>query len=90
MADDVLVDNGAEADFTVSADDAAGALVQRVKLAYSADGSATHIPADADGLKVNLGADNDVTVAGVATEATLADVLVDTGNILTLRRSART
>lgn len=63
MADDVLVDNGDEADFTVSADDASGKYVQRVKLAYSADGSATHVPADADGLLVNLGANNDVVVS---------------------------
>jgi hypothetical protein len=35
-----------------------------VKLAYSADGNATHVTADADGLLVNLGANNDVTVTG--------------------------
>lgn len=40
-----------------------------VKLAYSADGIATHVPADVDGLLVNLGTNNDVTVAGVATAA---------------------
>lgn len=34
-----------------------------VKLAYSADGDATHIPADAGGLLVNLGANNDVVVS---------------------------
>lgn len=38
--------------------------VQRVKLAYSADGSSTHVQADADGMLVNLGANNDVTVTG--------------------------
>lgn len=50
----------------VSADEASGsgAKVQRVKLAYSADGSETHVAADADGLLVNLGANNDVTVTG--------------------------
>jgi hypothetical protein len=64
VADDPLVDNGAEADYIVSADDAAGAYVQRFKLAYSADGSAVHVPADADGLLVNLGANNDVVVSG--------------------------
>jgi hypothetical protein len=32
------------------------------KLAYSADGDSTHVPADASGLLVNLGANNDVTV----------------------------
>lgn len=38
-----------------------------VKLAYSADGDATHVPADADGLLVNLGTNNDVTVTGTVT-----------------------
>jgi hypothetical protein len=105
MADDQLVDNGAEADFTVATDDCAGKHVQLFKLAYSADGTRTHVPADADGLLVNLGANNDVTVSGTvtatdgggsltvdaaslplptgaSTEATLADVLTDTGGIL--------
>lgn len=35
-----------------------------VKLGYSADGSATHAQVDADGVLVNLGAHNDVTVTG--------------------------
>lgn len=48
----------------VSTDDAgADGQVQRMKLAYSADGVATHVPADADGLLVNLGANNDVVVS---------------------------
>lgn len=64
MADDITVDNGTLTDYIVSADDASGALVQRVKLAASADGSAAHIPADAtDGLLVNLGANNDVVIS---------------------------
>lgn len=78
MADQVTVDNGSLTDYSVSTDDAgASGQVQRVKLAYSADGSATHVPADADGLLVNLGANNDVTITGTvtatgaATEATL-------------------
>jgi hypothetical protein len=36
-----------------------------------------------DGTLVNLGANNDVTVAGVATEVTSAAILVDTGQIQT-------
>ncbi len=69
MTDDVTVDNGTLTDYVVSADAATadGALVQRVKLAYSADGSTTHVAADADGLLVNLGANNDVTVTGTVT-----------------------
>lgn len=65
MADNVLVDNGSGTDYTVSTDDAgASGQVQRVKLAYSADGSATHVQADVDGVLVNLGANNDVSVTG--------------------------
>lgn len=64
MADDVLVDNGENTDYTVSTDEGVGGHVQRVKLAYSADGSETHVPADADGLLVNLGSNNDVSVSG--------------------------
>ena len=61
MADNVLIDNGVEADYTVSSDEGVGGHVQRVKLAYSADGSETHVPADGDGLLVNLGTNNDIT-----------------------------
>jgi hypothetical protein len=40
---------------SISTDDAgASGQVQRVKLTYSADGDATHIPADANGLDVDL------------------------------------
>jgi len=51
----------------VSTDEAASGHIQRVKLAYSADGVDTHVGADADGLLVNLGANNDVTVTGTVT-----------------------
>jgi hypothetical protein len=40
--------------YTVSTDEAASGQVQRFKLAYAADGSDTHVPADADGLLVNV------------------------------------
>lgn len=52
MADGVLVDNNELTDYTVSTDEAASGQVQRVKLTYSADGSDTHVTADAQGLKV--------------------------------------
>lgn len=50
---------------TVIATDDAGASghVQIIKLAQSADGSATPVTVDADGVLVNLGANNDVTVS---------------------------
>jgi hypothetical protein len=67
MADNVTVDNGALADYQVSTDEAASGHVSRVKLAYSANGSDTHVQADADGVLVNLGANNDVTVTGAVT-----------------------
>lgn len=65
MADNVVVKAGdAGSDITVSTDDAGVAgHVQRVKLTYSADGSATHAQVDADGVLVNLGANNDVVVS---------------------------
>ena len=56
MADDPTIDNGSLTDYDVSADFTGTAYVQRVKLTYSADGSDTHVPADADGLLVNTGA----------------------------------
>lgn len=58
MADNVAITPGSGV--SVSTDDAGAAgQVQRVKLTYSADGDATHIPADANGL------DSDVTrIAG--------------------------
>lgn len=75
MADGVTVDNGTLTDFDVSTDEAAGGKhVQRVKLAMSADGSETHVQADANGLLVNPGAG---VVGGVKiTDGTdVADVL---------------
>lgn len=57
-------------DATKIATDDAGAAghVQLVKLALSANGSATALTADnTDGLLVNLGANNDVTVTGTVT-----------------------
>ncbi len=66
MADNIEITAGSGT--SVSTDDAgAGGHVQRVKLTYSADGSAVHVPADADGLLVNLGTNNDVTVTGTVT-----------------------
>lgn len=50
---------------TASTDDCASAgHVQRVKLAYSADGDATHIPADVNGLAVAGGVAHDAADAG--------------------------
>ena len=76
---------------TVVATDDCGAAghVQRVKLAIATDGSATLIPADAtDGMLVNLGANNDVTVTSgavtstvpVASTATLANITAATAS----------
>lgn len=62
MADDPNISDGFGGTVPVSADEAGGKYVQRVKLAYSADGVATHVTADSGGLLVNLGTNNDVTV----------------------------
>lgn len=64
MADGLEL-NAGSGGATLATDDAGAAgHVQVVKLAVSADGSATPITADAGGLLVNLGANNDVTVTG--------------------------
>ena len=64
MADNITLNAGAGG-ATLATDDAgAGGHVQIVKLALSADASATPITADTGGLLVNLGANNDVTVTG--------------------------
>ena len=61
MADGVSVTPGTGV--TMLTDDTgATGHAQVVKLAYSADGVATLVQADADGQLVNLGAHNDVTV----------------------------
>jgi hypothetical protein len=52
-----------------------GYHVQRMKIAYSADGSEAHAQVDADGQLVNLGANNDVTIA------TLPSLPAGTNNI---------
>jgi hypothetical protein len=64
MADGVAITAGTGT--TIATDDCgAPGHVQIFKQAYSADGSATLIPADADGLLVNLGTNNDVAVTSV-------------------------
>ncbi len=67
MADQVAITPGSGV--SISTDDAgASGQIQRVKLTYSADGDATHIPADANGL------DADVTrIAGKTPVYTEAD-----------------
>lgn len=79
MADNVPITAGAG---TVIATDEIPVTLEHVQLfkqAYSADGVRTLVQADADGVLVNLGANNDVTVtslpAGLATTA-----LQTTGN----------
>ena len=60
MADDVAITAGAGT--SIATDDCTSGHAQLVKLAYSADGNRTHVQADADGMLVNLGANNDITV----------------------------
>jgi len=51
----------------VSTDEAASGHIQRVKLAYSADGVDTHVQANADGLLVSLGTHKDAVSAPMST-----------------------
>ena len=71
MADGVPITAGSGT--TIATDDCgAGGHTQIVKLAYSADGVATLVTADANGVLVDLGANNNVTVDSGAITATLA------------------
>jgi hypothetical protein len=95
MADDVTYTSGANAtppaNVKAATDEITtgvhtGAHAGVAKLAVSADGDGTHLPATAtDGLLVNLGTNNDVTVTGSvtvtggATETTLAAIDTDLG-----------
>lgn len=74
MADNVTVDNGDLPDYNVSADEGAGGKLQRVKLAYSADGSETHVQADANGLLVSV---NDAPAAARTTDSIAAALQTD-------------
>src|SRR5688572_2904888 len=65
MADNVDITAGTGT--TIATDDCTTGHVQLTKLAYGADGNRTHVPADADGLLVNLGANNDTTVTSTVT-----------------------
>jgi hypothetical protein len=68
MPDNVTIDPGTTPSVPVTTDLAGdGSHVQVVKLALSADGSSTRATVDADGVLVNLGTNNDVTVTGSVT-----------------------
>jgi hypothetical protein len=92
MADNVTIDPGTTPSVVVSTDDAgASGQIQRVKLAYSADGAATHATVDAEGVLVNLGTNNDVTVTsgtvtvtGVATAANQTTLIGHVDGVETL------
>lgn len=62
MADDVAITAGSGTN--IATDDCTSGHVQLVKIAYSADGNRTHATVDANGVLVDLGANNDVTVTG--------------------------
>jgi len=75
LADNVDITAGTGT--TIATDDCTTGHVQLVKLAYGADGNRTQVAADADGLLVNLGTNNDVTVTGTVT----ANLAAGTNNI---------
>lgn len=77
MADNVTTQSATLATIPASTkistdEDATNGHVQRVKLAMSADGVSTHVTADADGLLVNLGTNNDVTLGAALPAGTNA------------------
>lgn len=67
MADNVAITAGSGTDVATNQVTGTGEHVQLVKLAYSANGSRTLLTADANGLLVDLGTNNDVTVTGSVT-----------------------
>lgn len=79
MADGVAITAGSGT--TIATDDTgASGHVQLVKLAISTDGSATLTPNDGTaGLKVDLGADNDVTIAAGASSIAKAEDVASAG-----------
>jgi hypothetical protein len=82
MADGVVL-NVMTGGSTAATDDCAAAgHAQIVKLAIATDASATLIPADADGLLVNLGANNDVTVtSGTVTTVSTVTAVTTLGTV---------
>lgn len=90
MADGITLNTGSGGS-TLATDDAGVAgHVQLVKLAVSADGSATALTADnTDGLLVNLGTNNDVTVTGsvtanAGTNLNTSALALEAGNLATI------
>lgn len=91
MADGVTVDNGSLTDYKVATDDAgASGQVPLVKIAYSADGSASLVTADANGLLVapgtaaaSLGKKVDDAAGATDTGVALLAVRDDTTGTLT-------
>jgi hypothetical protein len=70
---------------TIATDDCTTGQVQLVKLAYGADGNRTHVPADADGLLVNLGTNNDISgtvTANAGTNLNTSALALETGGNL--------
>lgn len=95
MADNVAITAGVGT--TIAADDIGGVLHQRVKISQGADGAATDVSsaaplevtlantgANATPVVVDLGANNDVTVAGVSTAANQTTIIGHVDGIETL------
>lgn len=76
MADNITLNTMAGGS-VVATDDSGSGHVQIVKLAYSADGSKTSIPADVDGLLVNIG-----NAAVLVTQGGGAWAVVERGNTI--------
>lgn len=81
MADNVAITAGSGT--SIATDDCgASGHAQRVKLSVAGDGDATPLPATAtDGLLVNLGANNDVTVSGTVAVSGTVPVTDNSGTL---------
>src|SRR5688572_16511806 len=90
MADDVNITAGSGT--AIATDDCSSRHVQLVKLAYSADGTATHGQLDANGLLVNPGPQTfriEVNSAGLTTASTTYTAGDQEGTELTFANAAR-
>lgn len=87
MADNTVLNAGAGGD-TIATDDVAGIKYQYVKLTDGTPDSSTPIPGGADGLLVNLGANNDVVVSNTVNVDASGSAVDATGSIVAVGSSA--
>jgi hypothetical protein len=91
MADNVTILDADEAEVVIGSDDCSGVQVQLVKLAQSADGSATPIAADGDGLEVQVTKGTITAVTDITNAVKVTDndgaLTVDNGGTFAVQAS---